>query len=65
MIKNIDLWENSQIPYLGKVLQGSLPKLRRILRILRFHAHDLNLGPKISIYKNTEIQLKTYLDKYY
>lgn len=49
--KKIDLWEKGQVPYLEMVLQGSLSKLNRILRILRFHAHDLNLSPKITSYK--------------
>jgi hypothetical protein len=33
------------------VLQGSLSKLNRVLVILRFHAHNLNLGPKVTTYK--------------
>ena len=49
--KKIDLWEKGQVPYLEMVLQGSLSKLNRILIILRFHAHDLNLSPKITSYK--------------
>ncbi|MCI0505735.1 MAG: hypothetical protein L0Z73_06440 [Gammaproteobacteria bacterium] len=49
--KNIESWENGQIPYLEMVLHGSLSKLNRILRIIRFHAHDLNLRPKITPYK--------------
>jgi len=49
--KKIDLWEKGQVPFLEMVLQGSLSKLNRILRILRFHAHDLNLSPKITSYK--------------
>ena len=49
--KNIENWENGQVPYLEMVLQGSLSKLNRVLRILRFYAHDLNLGPKVTPYK--------------
>ena len=49
--KKIELWEKGQVPYLEMVLQGSLSKLNRVLRILRFHAHDLNLSPKIIPYK--------------
>jgi hypothetical protein len=49
--KNIEKWENGQIPYLEMVIRGSLSKLNRVLKILRFHAHDLNLGPKVTPYK--------------
>jgi hypothetical protein len=49
--KKIELWEKGRVPYLEIVLQGSLSKLNRVLRILRFHAHDLNLCPKITPYK--------------
>jgi len=49
--KNIENWEKGQVPYLEMVLLGSLSKLNRVLRILRFHAHDLNLGPKVTQYK--------------
>jgi len=48
--KKIELWEKGQVAYLEMVLQGSLSKLNRVLRILRFHAHDLNLSPKITTY---------------
>ena len=49
--KNIDRWKKGQVPYLERVLQGNLSKLSRVLRILRFHAHDLNLSPKVTPYK--------------
>jgi len=49
--KKIELWEKGQVPYLEMVLQGSLAKLNRVLRILRFHAHDRNLSSKITPYK--------------
>lgn len=49
--KNLNLWEKGQVPYLEMVLHGSLSKLNRILRILRFHAHDLNLAPRVTPYK--------------
>ena len=49
--KNIEKWEKGQIPYLEMVLQGSLSKLNRVLKIIRFHAHDLNLGHTVTPYK--------------
>lgn len=32
------------------VIQGSLIKLARLLRILRMHAHELNLVPSETVY---------------
>ncbi len=51
--KDIDLWERGQVPYLEMVLQGNCAKLNRILRIFRFHAHDLNLIPKVTPYQKS------------
>ena len=56
--KDIEKWEKGQIPYLEMALQGSLSKLNRVLKILRFHAHDLNLGPKVTPYKRGKIVLR-------
>jgi len=33
------------------VVKCNLSKASRILRILRFHAHDLNLKPSMTVYK--------------
>jgi ribosomal protein L35 len=49
--KKLEIWKNGQVQYLEQILHGSLSKLNRVLRILRFHAHDLNLSPKIAQYK--------------
>jgi len=56
--KNIEKWKKGQVPYLEMVLQGSLSKLNRVLSILRFHAHDLNLGPKVTPYKRNKKVLR-------
>jgi hypothetical protein len=56
--KDIDLWKKGKIPYLEMVLHGSLPKLNRILRILRFHAHDLNLIPRVTPYQKNKKVLR-------
>ena len=56
--KDIEKWEKGRIPYLEMVLKGSLSKLNRVLEILRFHAHDLNLGPKVTPYKNGKTVLR-------
>ena len=38
-----DAWRRGKVPYLERVFQGSLPKANRILRIIGFHMHDLNM----------------------
>jgi len=47
---NHDAWQQGKIPYLERVFEGSLSKANRILRIIGFHVHDLNMGPKITHY---------------
>ena len=39
-----------RIPYLEKVIRGSLGKTSRILRILRMHVHDLDMIPSHTAY---------------
>jgi len=48
---DVDNWRVGRIPYLEQVVGCNLSKASRILRILRFHAHDLNLKPSITVYK--------------
>lgn len=48
--KNLEDWRRGRVPYLEKVIDCNLTRLSRLLRILRFHAHDLNLGPSITAY---------------
>lgn len=43
-------WRFGRIPCLERVVQGNLSKVNRILRILRLHAHDLNLRPSSTVY---------------
>lgn len=43
-------WRHGQVPYLEKVMDCNLARLSRILRILRFHAHDLKLVPSTTAY---------------
>lgn len=38
------------MPYLERAITCNLSKLSRLLRILRFHAHELNLAPSITVY---------------
>ncbi len=42
---HLEAWRRGRVPYLEQVITGNLTRLARLLRILRFHAHDLNLEP--------------------
>ncbi len=46
----LEEWRRGQVPYLERVIAGNLSRLSRLLRILRFHAHDLNLRPSATAY---------------
>lgn len=48
--KNHDAWQQGKVPYLEGVFEGSLSKANRILRIIGFHAHDLNMFSNIAQY---------------
>jgi len=42
--ENIRKWKAGQIRYLELVIECNLSKANRIIALLGFHAHDLNLG---------------------
>jgi hypothetical protein len=44
-------WRAGRIPYLERVIAGNLMRLSRLLRILRFHVHDLKLVPSVTAYQ--------------
>lgn len=46
----LDAWRFGQVPYLERVINCNLMALSRLLRILRFHAHDLKLVPSDTAY---------------
>ncbi len=46
----IEDWRRGRVPYLERVVDCNLTRLSRILRILRLHAHDLNLVPSVTVY---------------
>lgn len=46
----IEDWRHGRVPCLEQVIDGNLTKLSRLLRILRFYAHDLNLVPSPTVY---------------
>jgi hypothetical protein len=43
-------WRRGRVPCLERVIGCNLTLLSRLLRILRFHAHDLNLRPSATVY---------------
>ena len=48
--EHLEDWRRGRVPYLERVVTGNLTRLSRILRILRFHAHDLRLMPSLTTY---------------
>ncbi len=48
--KNHDAWRHGKVPYLERVFKGNLSNANRILRVIGFHTHDLNMVPKITHY---------------
>jgi hypothetical protein len=48
--EHLDDWRRGKVPYLERVIHCNLSKLSRLLRILRFHVHDLNLAPSMTVY---------------
>lgn len=49
--KTYSAWQSGQVPYLERVFMGNLSKASRILRIIEFYAHDLNMVPKQHFYR--------------
>lgn len=41
--RDYENWRRGKTPYLEKVFQGNLSKAGRILRIINYHMHDLNM----------------------
>ncbi len=48
--EHLEDWRRGRVPYLARVITCNLTRLSRLLRILRFHAHDLNLVPSGTVY---------------
>ena len=51
-------WEKGHIPALERVIRCNLTRAGRILRLLRFHVHDLNLSPSITVYQHRGQRLR-------
>ena len=43
--EHLQAWRIGKVPYLERVITGSLGKTNRVVRIISFHAHDLKLPP--------------------
>jgi hypothetical protein len=48
--EQLEDWRRGRVPYLERVINCNLTSLSRLLRILRLHAHDLNLKPSRTAY---------------
>lgn len=48
--EQLEDWRRGRMPYLERIINCNLTRLGRLLRILRFHAHDLNLKPSWTAY---------------
>ena len=48
--ERLEAWRRGRIPYLEQVIDCNLTRLSRLLRILRFHVHDLKLVPSETVY---------------
>ena len=48
--EHLEDWRHGRVPYLERVINCNLTRLGRLLRLLRFHAHDLNLKPSRTAY---------------
>jgi hypothetical protein len=47
---HLEDWRHGRVPFLEQVIHCNLTRLGRLIRILRFHAHDLNLKPSWTAY---------------
>jgi hypothetical protein len=55
---DLDRWKRGQIPVLERVIRCNLTKAGCILRLLRFHAHDLKLKPSLTVYQHRGHRLR-------
>jgi hypothetical protein len=51
-------WKMGRIPFLEKVIKCNLNKASRVLRLMRFHAHDLKRKPSPTVYKRKSMFLR-------
>ena len=58
MTDDLARWKQGQVPSLERVIRCNLTRAGRILRLLRFHVHDLNLKPSITVYQRRGQRLR-------
>lgn len=56
--EDLQRWKRGSVPYLERVIRCNLSRAGRILRVLRFHAHDLNLKPSHTCYDHGKQPLR-------
>jgi hypothetical protein len=49
-VEHLQDWRLGRVPYLERVIHCNLTRLSCLLRILRFHTHDLKLVPSLTVY---------------
>lgn len=59
--KDLEDWRFGRVPYLERVIRGNLAGLGRLLRVLGFLCHDLNLVPSHTAYVTWGKGLRTPL----
>lgn len=55
---DLERWKQGQVHCLERVIRGNLTRAGRILRLLRFHAHDLKLKPSQTVYQHRSHRLR-------
>ncbi len=55
---DLERWRRGRVPVLERVIRCNLTKAGRILRLLRFHAHDLKLNPSPTVYQHKGHRLR-------
>jgi hypothetical protein len=51
--KDVEAWRAGRVPYFERVFAGSLSKANRILKLIGFHVHDLDMVPGRASYRAT------------
>lgn len=51
-------WKQGQVPCLESLIRCNLSRIGRILRLLRFHIHDLKLKPSLTAYQHRSHRLR-------
>jgi hypothetical protein len=49
--EHLEAWRGGRVPYLERVIKCNLPRLARLLRLLRCHAEAINLKPSHTVYR--------------